>query len=239
MALDLQDVNWKAVLAATSVVAALVFTVHRARAAKGPHAKWPSDPSDVMVTPWWTDDDFVTLEANAIRIRSNPADYLLVLDGESGLKPFAKAPTGAVGLNQLTPAANSTAGISEEQRQMIPELSVSAQLPIVHRFFSNLPWTKSGNAYDNACMLWEANFSPGYMTSRGTSNATILYSQATEPGAYESNKGLDRAGKGYITVGDLCYRLQSASRSDVYQAALRRLNRVTGRDYAPSFGDLS
>ncbi len=236
--MSLSNVNWKTVLAATSVVAALVFAVRRARASKrsGTHPKWPSSPSDIVVTPWWTDDDFVTLETTALDIRSNPADFLLMLGGESELKPFAKAPTGAVGLNQLTPAANSTAGISEEQRQMIPELSVSAQLPIVDHFFKHIPWTMSGKPYDNVCMLWEANFSPGYMTSRGTSNDTVLYSKASEPSAYEGNKGLDRAGKGYITVGDLCYRLQSVSRGDIYQSALRRLNAVTGHDYGPNFG---
>jgi hypothetical protein len=196
----------------------------------------PSDPADVLVTPWWTDDDFLRLRDIAQGIRANPADFLLVLAGESELKPYSKAPTGAVGLNQLTPSANSTAGISEEQRQMIPGLSVSAQLPIVEHFFNNIPWTKSGNTYDNACVLWEANFSPGYMTSRGTSNDTVLYSKASNPDAYEGNKGLDRAGKGYITVGDLCYRLQAVSHGDIYQAALRRLNSVTGHRYAPSFG---
>jgi hypothetical protein len=228
--------TWKHALAGLSVLTALVFTLRRARAAASKsHAKWPSDPSDIAVTPWWIDDDFLTLEQVARDIRANPADLLLVLAGESGLKPFAKAPTGAVGLNQLTPAANSTAGISEDQRQMIPELSVSAQLPIVGRFFSNIPWTKAGNSYENTCMLWEANFSPGYMTSRGTSLDTKLYDAVENPDAYKGNKGLDKEGKGYITVGDLCDQLHSVAGHEVYQSALRRLNNVTGQYYAPRF----
>jgi hypothetical protein len=199
-----------------------------------------SDPADIAATPAWTDDDFRTVERIAHRFRMNPADFLLMLAGESNLNPMARNPLGAVGLNQLTSAANSTAGITEAQRQMIPTLSVTAQLPIVERFFSNIQWTKDGRSYDNACMLWEANFSPGYMYSRGTSLDTILYSKLANPDAYDGNKGLDRSvpPKGYITVGDLCYRLKSVSRGTTYQSALRRLRAVTGRSYSPNLGGL-
>lgn len=228
--------TWKTGLAALSVVGALVFAFRRAKAA-GLARKQSSysDPRDVLLVPWWTDDDFRYLEGLSLGIRANPADMLLVLAGESGLKPFAKAPTGAVGLNQLTSVANTQAGITEDQRRMIPELSVSAQLPIVNRFFSGMAWTKAGKSYENACVLWEANFSPAYMTSRGTSLDTVLYGKADKDGgkAYDANSKLDLAGKGYITVGDLCYRLKSVNNQEYFQAALRRLRDTTGKDYEP------
>lgn len=229
--------TWKTGLAALSVMGALVFTYKRASAAKKSRLYGYSDPRDVLLTPWWTDQDIQYLDDMSYRILAYPPDMLLTLAGESGLKPFAKAPTGAVGLNQLTSAANSTAGITEAQRLAIPGLSVTEQLPIVDRFFSNLAWTKAGKSYPNVCVLWEANFSPGFMTSRGTSPDTKLYALSDKDGgkAYDANSKLDIEGKGWITVGDLCRRLGSVSKSEVYLAALSRLRDVTGKDYSPRF----
>lgn len=242
---DWDLVDWNIVAAAGAVLVAFALVVKRVRA----HAaivdqsllsRIPSVSSayDIALTPDWTDEDFRTLEQSAQNLRMNPADYLLMLAGESNLHPWARAcpsPKCAVGLNQLTSSANKSAGITEEQRLMIPELSVSVQLPIVERMYSDIQWTKAGKEYPNVGVVWEANFAPGRMFSRGITSEVILYDQINDPVAYKGNAPLDAEGKGSITVGDLSRRLRSVSGQDIYQAGLRRLNDVTGRDYAPRF----
>lgn len=188
---------------------------------------------DIAKTPEWSDADFTTLAAAAKRLRMNPADLLLVLASESGLHPWAKNPSDssapvAVGLNQLTSVANSSAGISEAQRLALPSKSVAEQLPIVEHYFASVPWTRAGRPYPHAGVVYEANFAGGKMMTVGTAPDAVLYTEAADPGAYNGNRGLDTAGKGYITVGDLIEQMRRVSGRDVYQAGLARLRYAMG-----------
>ena len=183
-------------------------------------------------TPSWTDEDFKKLNSIAVGNRMNPADLLLILTSESGLNPKAvnRRSDGfpiAVGLNQLTTAANGLVGISEDERVDIPNQSVNYQLDLVNRFFSGLQWTKAGKSYDNAGVIYEANFAPGRMTSRGTSLDAVLYDTG-DGVSYTQNKQLDKDGKGKITVGDLVEYMRTVSDKAVYNAALQRMRAVTG-----------
>lgn len=212
-----------------------------ARASSKPkfQLKEMDDSQAQKLTPAWTDDDFRKLSKIAVGNRQNPADLLLILTSESGLNPKAvnRRSDGfpiAVGLNQLTSAANSLVGITEEERQDLVNKSVDYQLDLVNKFFSGLQWTKSGKSYDNAGVIYEANFAPGRMTSRGTSLDTVLYDTG-DGVAYTQNKQLDKAGKGKITVGDLVEYMRTVSEKAVYSAALQRLRAATGDDsLAPS-----
>lgn len=189
-------------------------------------------PEDIKRISWWTDADFFTLDKDATDLRMNPPDYLLMMNAESKLSPSAKNPlSGAVGLNQLTSAANYAAGITEDFRvNQYDKLNVAEQLPYVKRYFSNMAWTKAGLRYDHVGQVWQANFAPGTMLSRGTGPDVVMYSSGP---AYEKNKGLDVEGKGYITVRDLTRHLAAVSKTALYKSALSRLRAVTGKDYGP------
>jgi hypothetical protein len=186
------------------------------------------------LTSAWTDDDLVTLAEIARKNRILDPDYLLrVLASESGLLPNAayRDSSGypvAVGLNQLTSVANGVVGITEEERKDIPNWSVSEQLPLIDKMFAAQPWNKAGHDYDSAAAVYEANFAPGRMLSRGTSYDTKLYEQGVDGAAYDQNKGLDYDKKGYITVGDLARRLDFVATLPTYQEALGRLRAVGG-----------
>lgn len=187
------------------------------------------------LTPGWSDDDFVTVYNIANKIKANPADLLLILTSESGLNPKAvnrRQGDGypiAVGLNQLTSAANGLVGITEDERIDLINQPVSRQLELVDKFFSGVQWTKLGKRYDNAGVLYEANFAPGRMISRGTSLDTVLYD--TGDGVfYTQNKQLDKDNKGKITVQDLVNYLSTVSNKAIYSAALQRMRSATGEN---------
>jgi len=187
------------------------------------------------LTKDWADDDFVNLYDIAKRLRMNPADLLLVLTSESGLKPYAvnRRSDGfpiAVGLNQLTTAANSSAKITETERLEIPTKPVSYQLPLIENFFSSSAWFKSGKSFDHAGAIYEANFAPARMFQRGTDLKTILYEESKDGVFYTQNKQLDTAKKGYITVGDLVDYMRRVSKDITYIAGLTRLRQATGKN---------
>lgn len=185
------------------------------------------------LTPDWTNADFVELDRIARHNRMSAADLLLVLASESGLKPQAANRNAegfpiAVGLNQLTSSANALVGISEAERLQVPTLPVSEQLPLIDRFFAGLPWTKAGKSYDHAGLVYEGNFAPSIMLSKGTSPETVLYTRGKDGVYYDRNSGFDTAKKGTITVGDLIEHLRHVSEQPVYRAGLRRLQDAVG-----------
>lgn len=181
----------------------------------------------------WGASDWKELAAIAGRLRMNPADLLLVLTSESRLDPTAVNPRGsshptAVGLNQLTSAANGTVGITEDTRLKVPSMDVSDQLPLVERYFRGIDWFKTGKSYPDAGVVYEANFAPAKM-ARGMSSDTVLYTKE-DGGAYEQNKGLDTTGKGYIALGDLRMLLRRTINTPEYYVGLQSLRKATGND---------
>jgi len=191
------------------------------------------------LTSDWTDEDFKTLVDITQRYKMNPADLGLVMGSESGLKASAvnrnkEGYPVAVGLIQLTSIASGAAGITEGQRVEVPTWTVAEQLPLVDRVYSNMAWTKAGNSYDHAGVLYFANAAPAHM-SRGTTPDTVVYDSRPDSPTYDGssanydgNRGFDTAGKGYITVGDLIDHLRIVVDKPVYRAWLQRLRDVTG-----------
>jgi hypothetical protein len=184
----------------------------------------------------WTNADLRALAALAKRLRMNPADLLLVLTAESLLDPRSTNPYGAYGLNQLTKAAAGLVGYAPDRISEVASLPVSRQLPLVERYFAGLGWTKAGKTWPHAPAVYEGNFAPARMLSRGTSMGVVLYSRDAEPGAYKANYQLDVDNKGTITVGDLARRLRSLEGSGIYRHGLGRLRVATGTSVSPRLG---
>jgi hypothetical protein len=185
------------------------------------------------LTPDWTDDDFNSLAEVAKRRRMSVADLGLVLASESGLKPNAVNRNSdgfpvAVGLPQFTSAANKSIGLSEEERQDVPNWSVSRQIPLIDRQYSNIGWSLAGKSYDHAGVIYAANAAPSRLMSRGSSPDVVLYDKEDDPAAYAGNRGFDTTGKGYITIGDLIDHLKIVANQPVYRAWLSRLQSVLG-----------
>lgn len=189
------------------------------------------------LTPDWTDDDFRALAELAARRRMSPADLLLVMTAESGLKPYAANRNAegypvAIGLIQFTSAANDSIGVTEAGRLELVDATVADQLPLVDRMFGAISWTKAGRTYDSAGVVYMAIFAPSIM-SRGTSPDTVLYTEKDDPAAYNGNPGFDRDKsdkKGYIAVSDLIDYLRVVADRPVYRAGLQRLRDATGDD---------
>ncbi len=133
-----------------------------------------------------------------------------------------------MGLNQLTAISDAITGLSEAERQDVIHWSVSQQLPLVEKVFAALPWTRAGRTYDHAGIVYEGNFAPSRMLSRGTSPDTVLFSQKDDGIYYERNRGFDVANKGTITVGDLIEHIRKVVVTPAYHAALQRLRDATG-----------
>lgn len=188
------------------------------------------------LTPDWTEEDFRDLARIAKSYQANPADVLLVMTSESGLKPYAANRNSegypvAVGLLQFTSAANGPSGIgvSEGERIEILDRTVAEQMPLVDRFFEINPWTRTGRPYDSAGTVYGSVFGPSRLVSRGTSPDTVLYTEEDDPAAYKGNPGFDLEKKGYITVGDLIRHLRVVAGRPEYLAGLQRLRDATGQ----------
>lgn len=181
---------------------------------------------------WWTDDDFRAFAEMSQRLKMNPADLLIVLYSESGLRPNARNPADvrqpaiAIGLNQIVRSTAHALGMSDVEWQSMLSMSVNQQLPYVERYFRNIPWVHDGNTFQTAAQVYEANFAPAFL-SRGADPNIVLYRK--EQGlSYSLNKGFDRENKGYITLGDLGKAVERNSKGATFLAALDRLRSVTG-----------
>lgn len=213
-----------------SVALVGVWWLFQRSASAAPIPEYPDgDPRDA--TPDWTDEDFVELEAIANRLGMNPADLLLVLTSESGLKPYAHndspSQNFAVGLNQITAGANL---MDEATRLSMLGWTVAQQLPWVEKTFQKNPYS---GPWSSAGVIYASNFLPGRLVARGGGSDVVL---AENPEAYYTqNKGLDFNGDGKITNQDLSDHLrEKIAPKQVYRAALRRLYEATGNAYAPT-----
>lgn len=180
-------------------------------------------------------------------IGCSPYDLMAVLYSESGLDAGAKNYVGgdkskgengvqARGLNQITPAACKVSGMSIDfWRGEYSSLSAEEQLPYVERFFKGV----YSGSYSNAAQLYVANFAPGFTAAAGNPD-TVLY-RATKPDGspnpnYVENQKLDKAGKKYITAGDMAAAVEGAKKSSGFKAHVERLEAVMGKDAAYAKG---
>ena len=182
--------------------------------------------------PTWGAADYRALNASAGRLRMNPADLLLVEYSESRLNPAASYPGGiAVGINQLTSASNGLTGLSEDERANVVNLSVGQQIPIVERYFRNLPWTQADRGYPSAGVVYAMNFLPARAMERGASPDTVLGTVDEFP----QDKGLSD-GSGNYTVRSLENELKTLAGQPTYLGALQALRDAVGdQSISPRF----
>jgi len=179
----------------------------------------------------WGPAERARLEQAASKIGTEPASLAAVLNAESGLHPWADNGI-AKGLNQITQVAAS-GWLTERDWENIPKLSILEQLPLVEKSFLKskaVAGMSQSQPFENAVMLYEANFAPA-MIRRGTDDDTVLYrsfargaANAREDAGYRANHRLDTRGTGQIEVGDLRrYLERSIARSPELHALLNEL----------------
>ena len=122
-----------------------------------------------------------------------------LLSEESGFRPHIKNPIGADGLMQWLPAFMGVVGTSPEK---LAKMNATQQLDIVRNTL--LMWKKGHPAaLDDPAM-------GGWGNSAGEPDSKVIASAEPpfpplNPSAvyYTANKGYDKEGKGYITIGDV------------------------------------
>lgn len=149
-------------------------------------------------------DAFVCeLIAVAGRLRTEP-DYLAaVMRIESGFRPEATNPfTQATGLIQFMPNTAKSLGTSVDDLRAMTALQ---QLPYVESFYA-----PHAGRIDSAGTAYMLTFLPAYarrpddfVLGEDSSEEVLPGSQLTKGAVYKTNKGFDRTGKGYFTVGDV------------------------------------
>jgi hypothetical protein len=184
----------------------------------------------------WTDADLQNFRAMSQRLGVRPADLLLVLYCESGLKPSAAARNSsgypvAVGINQITAILNSSLGLTEEGRLALLDATVAEQLPYAEKSLS-LFVRKYPIANVDAGALYTLNFSPSRL-ARGADGRVVLYDSKVDANAYQSNRGADTEKKGWINIENMRQALRRNAATSGFKAALARYQAVTGDMQAP------
>ena len=175
----------------------------------------------------WFAEDYQRLAQVAKEIRTSPADLLLVLWSESGLNTWAYNPKGkATGLNQITPEALRCMGTSNAEHEAMRAMTVAQQLDYVRKYFQCNEFFKTGGVYENAVQLYVANAAPVFTPAKNLN--TVLYDSVKNKKQYEANKGLDHAGKGTITAGDLGIVLHNNVNQPSFKRHLQALADATG-----------
>lgn len=177
---------------------------------------------------WWTPDDYRAHAAASARLGINPADWGAVYRSESGFNPAAAFPKLdseghplAVGIGQLTSAANGAAGITEATRAGIPSMPVSAQIPIFERAMRT---SLGGMKPPSAGALYAFNFLPARVKARGMGPDVVLGTTDEFP----LDVGLDSNGDGNYTISDLSARLSRYKTDALYLGWLQGLRDATG-----------
>lgn len=176
----------------------------------------------------------------------NPADLLLVMTLESGLKPGATNPAGgAVGLIQFMPFILKGVGFSGTSKEF-GSLDAVQQLDYVAKYVKDKV-ALNGGPFTSAAQYYVANFFPAALSLPGVkqnipSTAIIEKNPQTkkyknvsldyEREVYRVNSGLDVDKDGVISYGDLQKILANTSRTSTYQKALKALNEMGS--YSPA-----
>jgi len=186
------------------------------------------------------------LVAMALRLGTSAADHLAVFWSESRLNPRCIAvyptrdgpPSGrcyepgfeknvaAAGLNQMTAVAMDATGFPKVEpfharAKAYAELPPSAQLPYIERFHQTYASYIRGGGLG---MLYVANAFPGLLAEAKKGPDVPLARKGTA--IYAGNAGVDKGGKGYITLRDLESLAQEANKDPIFRAALAKLGDV-------------
>lgn len=142
-------------------------------------------------------------------------DFALVWTSESGIRNIQTgyvAPNGVrdthAGYNQMGPDERAASGFSGSLTDWL-SLTLSAQLPYIESYYRRAAAAGGGPAcMTGASALYLANAAPAFM-AHAASPGYVIYPPGSA--AYAGNKGLDRAGKGYVTISDLTSALASVA----------------------------
>lgn len=195
-----------------------------------------------LLSPQWSDADFVALDALSKKNLMDASDLLTVLVSEShDLNPAARNPHNkydwpiAVGLNQITRTAAASAGLIPGEKvpgdqsnfdswkifaDKVVAMTVSEQLPIVDTYYAKNPRTLAGKPWPSATQIYAANAAASFSVSDVSDN-TVIYPKGS-PG-YLGNTGLDLDGSGEITGKDMRLAVEYHQTTPLYQAAFLRL----------------
>lgn len=137
------------------------------------------------------------------RLGAKPEDLAKVINSESRFDAHAtnvqKGKVVAKGLNQLIKPTALKLGMTENEWNNYENESPEEQLKYVEKFFKLVGPNKK--AWNSATELYVANFAPSFISKSSDPNVK-LYSK--EQGQnYLQNKGLDKEGKGFITISDM------------------------------------
>jgi hypothetical protein len=195
-----------------------------------------------LLTPAWTDEDFVAFEAMAKKNRMDPFDLLTVITSEShDLEPSARNPRNryewpiAVGLNQLTRAAAAGAGLIPGEKvpgdqsnfpdwkkfaDEVVKMTVGKQIPIIDAYYQASPWTRAGNEWKTATKIYAYNAAAG-TAMRDIDDRSII----ATPGSaeYPGLAGLGTDSRGNVTGRTIRGAIEFHWDTPLYQAAFLRL----------------
>lgn len=169
----------------------------------------------------WTDYE-ATSFVDAMLPTGVPIQALLnVYAAESGLDPHASSGI-AWGLCQAIESTLKSVGWFKDHKKAAEfgALSVDRQAPWIALILAS-QIRAIGFTPKSALDLYVANFSPLAARSR----ADVLYRAPSK--AYEANRGLDRAKKGYIDRADLTNALERARASVPYLETMAQVERLT------------
>lgn len=177
---------------------------------------------------------FLRLRDVAAKHALDPANLLLMLANESGLKPWAvgsniaadgtKTPY-AYGLNQLNAPNLKALGWTGTPADFV-KLSAEEQVPFVDGYYK---WFDGKHVGDSLARMYQANFVPATLDDGPSTPDRVLVRKdgtrwnGAETAFYRSNAGLDHGKKGYITVGDLDIAARGVAGVAVVKEALARL----------------
>lgn len=171
-----------------------------------------------------SDDFFRGLIGVAQAVGTQPQYLLGVMKAESNIRPDAVNPNGhATGLIQFMPATQQRLGWTQGW-EAFSRLTAEQQLDFVLRYF--IRFARAG--LNSTGRLYQATFLPATLSLGSAPDTVIAARGGINARAYEANQGLDADRKGFITVGDLSRRIDSASHGPRWREALERLQAAMG-----------
>jgi len=180
-------------------------------------------------------DDFilgVIDAANALGM--DPETLTLPWYAESNLDPASSSDGVHFGINQIDQAyLTKLYGVSAADYRT---WTAEQQLPIVMKDVrSRMDQFFGGKPFPDAAVYETANLLPSALL-KGSSDDTVIFAYPSQN--YTSNKGLDKDGNGYVTIGDVRTWLNTRSQEPPYQAFVARLRALEASPTKPSAGSV-
>jgi hypothetical protein len=167
---------------------------------------------------------FTELKAMCSQLGCNPLDMLKVMFAEGGARAAAHNPaSNASGLIQFMPSTLAGLGWNRGH-STFRQLSAEGQLPWVERYFQ--PFRNKG--LTSVTRVYQCVFLPASLDAGAADDTVVCGDQGPFPAAYQSNRSVDRAAKGFITVGDLRAAVESRTTGPRWEEILARLSETEG-----------